>query len=209
MTGRSHTRSARRGAVCISTGRLFSVRGLTVALTVVACVLAVPRAAAGPGAFPRPVLPREKPRLEPERRSDRPLPPRSAIGLYLGYPSIAGLQVIAPIDGRFGLRNGFTGVPGYAGLWTPGFEVRFSETPGTYATGGFYTYGNLFFQRLLDDKRVERERGAEAGFGWRFALDDVRGIRWLLGVEAGGFWQAHSEWPLRPSVRLNWVAARR
>ncbi len=133
---------------------------------------------------------------------------RTGVGVYGGFPSIAGLQFVAPVDGRVGFRTGITAAPAVGILWTPGIEVRFRETQGAYAEGGPLVFGNLFLGRTYVDEDKE-ERGLEAGVGYRIVMNDVRDLRWFLTAEVGGHWEKGSEWPLRPSARVMWMMAGR
>ena len=104
------------------------------------------------------------------------LPRNTATGISIGYPAYPGLFVIAPADGPLAFRSGLTGFPTIGLLWTPGLEYRFGQEPGTLSQNGVYAFGNAFLGRtyLEGDKEYA---GAEAGFGYRWFIDDRRGVR--------------------------------
>jgi hypothetical protein len=134
--------------------------------------------------------------------------PTSGIGAYLGFPSLVGLMVTAPVDGVLAFRSGLTGIPGVGILWTPGLEIRFDQERGTYNRDGYYGYGNLFFGRIYQGSDRETT-GFETGFGYRWFFADRGPKRSIVGFEAGGHWDADSAWPDRPSVRVFWMVTGR
>lgn len=141
-------------------------------------------------------------------REPRPLPPASAFGLYGGAPSAAGLHAVGPVDGPIGFRMGLTGWPRVGLLWTPGFEVRFRQEPGTLSTSSAYLFSNYFIGRQLTAE-TEEKNAMEAGLGYRFFLNDRRGKRWVLALESGGYWRSKHALPLRPTIRLMFVRTTR
>ncbi len=129
--------------------------------------------------------------------------PSTAFGVYAGFPSVAGLQLVLPVDGRAGFRMGLVGFPGVGILWTPGMEIRLTQPPGSTAIDGIYAYSNAFIGEYL----LGRDRhwfGLETGLGYRWFLSD-RSTRWLAGAELGGHWDSESAWPDKPSLRVFWM----
>jgi hypothetical protein len=135
----------------------------------------------------------------------RRLPP-TAIGLYGGYPSYGGLQIVAPVDGALGFRSGLTGFPNVGILWTPGVEVRFGQESGTYNHSGPYAFSNLRLGRS-ETGHEHMYVGNETGAGFRFLFWDRRGYRWILAGEVGGAWEPGSLWPEHTAGKLMWMVA--
>ena len=132
------------------------------------------------------------------------LPPNTATGISIGYPAYPGLFVVAPADGSLAFRSGLTGFPTIGLLWTPGLEYRFGQERGTLSQNSIYAFGNAFLGRTY----LEGEReytGVEAGFGYRWFIDDRRGVRWIAAVEAGGYWRGDPVKPRRPCLRFIWT----
>ncbi len=132
------------------------------------------------------------------------LPPNTATGISVGYPAYPGLFVVAPADGPLAFRSGFTGFPTIGLLWTPGLEYRFGQEPSTLSQNGVYAFGNAFLGRTY----LEHDRGyagAEAGLGFRWFIDDRRGVRWIAALEAGGYWRGDPVRPRHPCLRFLWT----
>jgi hypothetical protein len=132
------------------------------------------------------------------------LPPNTATGVSIGYPAYPGLFVVAPADGSLAFRSGLTGFPTIGLLWTPGLEYRFGQEPGTLSQNSVYAFGNAFLGRTY----LEGEReytGVETGLGYRWFIDDRRGVRWVAAVEAGGYWRGDPVKPRRPCLRFLWT----
>lgn len=156
----------------------------------------------------RTVAPPSPPSELPGASSSPADPPRRlskvASGVYGGYPSWGGAMIVAPADGPAAFRSGVTGLPNIGILWTPGFELRFDQPSGTFATDGGFFYGNLFLGRsYLNERRGYT--AMETGLGYRWILSDRRGLRWIGAIEAGGYWRPESAWPYRPSLRAYWL----
>lgn len=131
--------------------------------------------------------------------------PKTATGVYGGYPTWAGAMIVAPADGVAAFRTGITGLPEIGILWTPGFEFRFGQEPGTYAVDSAYAFGNLYLGRSYREQEDRDYTGLECGLGYRWIIDDRRGYRWIAALEGGGYWRSSSAWPLRPCLRFSWL----
>jgi hypothetical protein len=132
------------------------------------------------------------------------LPPHTATGVSIGYPAYPGLFIVAPSDGRLAFRSGLTGFPTIGILLTPGLEYRFGQEAGTLSDNGVYAFGNAFLGRSY----LNHERdytGMEAGLGFRWPIDDRRGVRWIAAVEAGGYWRGERGRPRHPCLRFIWM----
>jgi hypothetical protein len=132
------------------------------------------------------------------------LPPNTATGVSIGYPAYPGLFVVAPADGSLAFRSGLTGFPTIGLLWTPGLEYRFGQERGTLSQNSVYAFGNAFLGRTYLEGEQEYT-GMEAGLGYRWFIDDRRGVRWIAAVEAGGYWRGDPVKPRRPCVRFLWT----
>jgi hypothetical protein len=141
-------------------------------------------------------------------RADEPprWPAATGIGIYAGFPSVLGLEIVTPADGTLAFRAGLTAFPGVGVVWTPGLEYRFGQEPGTYSRDGGYGFTDLFFSRNYVGRDRNRS-GLEAGLGYRWVLPDIQGFRWIAAAEAGGQWDHPSVLPDRPSLRAYWVLA--
>lgn len=133
--------------------------------------------------------------------------PVSAFGVYGGFPSAVGFQFVIPTDATLAFRTGFTGLPGIGYLLTPGVELRFNQTPGTYNTDSAYGFSNLYIGETVKDGPNDSHWGLETGIGYRWILPDRRGVRWIAAVEFGGRWTTESTWPTKPSMRAFWMIA--
>jgi hypothetical protein len=133
------------------------------------------------------------------------LPPNTGTGISIGYPSYPGLFIVAPADGPLAFRAGLTGFPTIGLLWTPGLEYRFGQERGTLSLDGVYAFGNAFLGRSYWDGDQHEYVGAEAGLGFRWLIDDRRGVRWIAAVEAGGYWRGDPVRPRRLSLRFIWT----
>lgn len=131
--------------------------------------------------------------------------PKTATGIYGGYPTWAGAMIVAPADGVAAFRTGFTALPEIGILWTPGIEFRFGQEPGTYAVDSAYAFGNLYLGRSYREQEDRDYTGLECGLGYRWILDDRRGYRWIAALEGGGYWRPSSAWPMRPCLRFSWL----
>ncbi len=140
------------------------------------------------------------------RSTDRSLrlPPNTATGVSLGYPAYPGLFIVAPADGPFAVRSGITGFPTIGLLWTPGVEYRFGQESGTLSQNGIYVFGNAFLGRSYLDSDEREYSGAEAGLGYRWLIDDRRGVRWIAAVETGGYWRGDPVVPRHLCLRFVW-----
>lgn len=149
-----------------------------------------------PGSRPIPSIPEIPMRLS-----------RTAVGLYAGFPSTVGALVSAPVDGPLGFRFGLAAFPGVGVAWSPGFELRFGQERGTYSRDGYHFYANLLFGRTYVGEDKEHS-SAEAGIGYRWAVSDRQGLRWMAAAELGGRWGMRSSgWPDYPSLRVYWLLA--
>lgn len=102
------------------------------------------------------------------------------------------------------MRFGLTGFPTVGVLFTPGVEYRFGQEPGTIAASGVYAFGNAYLGRsYLGDERDYA--GAEVGLGYRWLIDDRRGMRWIGAIEGGGYWRHDPAQLRRPSLRFLWT----
>ncbi len=133
------------------------------------------------------------------------LPPNTATGVSIGYPAYPGLFVVAPADGPLAFRSGLTGFPTIGLLWTPGLEYRFGQEPGTLSQSGVYAFGNAFLGRSYLDGDGHEYSGAEAGLGFRWLINDRRGVRWIAAVESGGYWRGDPVQPRRLCLRFLWA----
>ena len=163
--------------------------------------LSVPGSAAGSGTRSSASLPRSSAAVDHFLR----LPPNTATGVSIGYPAYPGLFVVAPADGPLAFRSGFTGFPTIGLLWTPGLEYRFGQKSGTLSQDGVYTFGNAFLGRTYLDGDQHGYTGAEAGLGFRWLINDRRGVRWIAALEAGGYWRGDPVRPKRPCLRFLWA----
>jgi hypothetical protein len=118
-----------------------------------------------------------------------------------------GFQFVIPTDATIAFRTGFTGLPGIGYLLTPGFEIRFDQTPGTYNIDSGYAFSNLYIGETVEDGPNTSHWGLESGIGYRWIRPDRRGVRWIGAVEFGGRWSTESVWPIKPSVRAFWLIA--
>lgn len=141
----------------------------------------------------------------PAADSSLRLPANIATGVSVGYPAWPGLFILAPADGSFGFRSGLTGFPTIGLLWTPGMEYRFGQESGTLSRDGVYTFGNAFLGRSYWDGDETEYIGAEAGLGYRWFIDDRRGVRWIAAAEAGGYWRGDPLDLQRVCVRFIWT----
>jgi hypothetical protein len=135
------------------------------------------------------------------------LPGISSFGVYSGFPSTVGFQFAIPTDASVAFRTGFTGLPGIGYLLTPGIELRFGQTAGTYNVDSGYTFSNLYIGETVEDGPNSKHWGLESGIGYRWILPDRRGVRWVAAVEFGGRWTTESAFPTKPSVRAFWMVA--
>jgi hypothetical protein len=133
------------------------------------------------------------------------LPPNTATGVSIGYPAYPGLFITAPADGPLAFRSGLTGFPTIGLLWTPGLEYRFGQESGTLSQNGVYAFSNAFLGRTYLDGDQHEYTGAEVGLGYRWFVDDRRGVRWIAAVEAGGYWRGDPVKPRRPCLRFLWT----
>jgi len=131
----------------------------------------------------------------------------SSFGVYGGFPSAVGFQFVIPTDATLAFRTGFTGLPGIGYLLTPGVEIRFDQSPGTYNIDSAYAFSNLYIGETVEDGPNTHHWGIENGLGYRWIMPDRRGVRWIAAVEMGGRWSNESVWPIKPSVRAFWMIA--
>ena len=154
---------------------------------------------------------RRTPDLPAEQRYPDGAPPHlpgiSSFGVYSGFPSTIGFQFVIPTDATVAFRTGFTGLPNVGYLLTPGVEIRFNQTPGTYNVDSAYTFSNLYIGETVKDGPNTQHWGLESGIGYRWIMPDRRGVRWVGAVEFGGRWATESVWPIKPSVRAFWMIA--
>lgn len=133
------------------------------------------------------------------------LPPNTATGFSIGYPSYPSLFIVTPADGPLAFRSGLIAFPTIGLLWTPGLEYRFGQEPGTLSQNSVYAFGNAFLGRTYLDGDEHEYTGAEAGIGYRWLIDDRRGVRWIAAVEGGGYWHGDPLKPRRPCLRFLWT----
>ncbi len=135
------------------------------------------------------------------------IPGITSFGVYGGYSSTAGFQFAIPTDGTLAFRTGLTGFPGIGWLWTPGVELRFGQTPGTYSTDSGYAFSNLYLGETTRDTPNRSHWGLESGIGYRWILPDRRSVRWIAALEVGARWGTESGLPESPTIRAFWMIA--